>query len=530
MLKRCFLLIAIALSLPVITPADQEACPWAFTMESADKKYIFVMLKSCYRGERAGRYDSDRYPQSGLYLNDGSTTPLWTVDWCGAVVLPSDGVHVVREGWEGTSESWTEEAITFFADGRRLKSYRVCDLVTIPWLLPHSYWGYQWRGLISPGKEADLTIVMLGVGARPYRAGVVFDESAHTMEIETRQGDTYLFDLSTGETLSARRPFRTIAIFLLAVVVLFYGCYLFRATARPRLPLWKDYTRVSFRALEMAWVFTVLGVALYAADINAAAGSESGVMSGIAWRVFVDLPIDLAQRNGCEWANPYGFNRLYYRAQGALYIIGFWCSILAIAGMANNSVVRCLRWARQRWTGRALTGAPVTGLSADEMSYAAPGSTKVRTFREVQHLSRFWLGLLAVFLSVWAAFDLSDALERSEIIANPTTIPVFLLLGVLLPVFLLNVKMVTAVRRDHLVIGLRLLWFQNRKIAFAEIRQCSIQPRISHEYAELMVKKYAVWAKLGVLIEMAEGDWVLVGSQRPQELLDAIRAGRSNPT
>lgn len=147
----------------------------------------------------------------------------------------------------------------------------------------------------------------------------------------------------------------------------------------------------------------------------------------------------------------------------------------------------------------------------------------------MQHFSRFWLGLLAVFLSVWAAFDLSDALEHSEIRADPTIIPILVLVGVLLPLFLLNVKMVTEVREDHVVVGLRLLWFQKRKIAFEEIRQSSVQPRHSHEQAELMVQKYAVWAKTGVLIELIEGDWILIGSKRPQELLEAIRAGQTKP-
>jgi hypothetical protein len=30
-----------------------------------------------------------------LYRNDGSTTPLWTVDWYAhSVLLPSDGIHL----------------------------------------------------------------------------------------------------------------------------------------------------------------------------------------------------------------------------------------------------------------------------------------------------------------------------------------------------------------------------------------------------------------------------------------------------
>ena len=109
-------------------------------------------------------------------------------------------------------------------------------------------------------------------------------------------------------------------------------------------------------------------------------------------------------------------------------------------------------------------------------------------------------------------------------------ISIFVFQGVLLPAFFLNVKMVTRVRNTGVQFGLRLLWLQKKKIAFAEIRQCSIQPRHSHEQDQLLVHRYAVWAPLGVLIELMEGDWILIGSRRPQELLDAIRAGQSKPT
>ena len=105
-------------------------------------------------------------------------------------------------------------------------------------------------------------------------------------------------------------------------------------------------------------------------------------------------------------------------------------------------------------------------------------------------------------------------------------IPLFVLIGVLLPAFFLNVKMATHVRDNGVVVGLRLLWLQKKNIPFDEIRQCSIQPRHSHEQDELMVHRYAVWAPLGVLIELMEGDWILIGSQRPHELLEAIRQGQ----
>ena len=76
---------------------------------------------------------------------------------------------------------------------------------------------------------------------------------------------------------------------------------------------------------------------------------------------------------------------------------------------------------------------------------------------------------------------------------------------------------------------MRLLWFQNRGIALGVIRHCSIQPLHSHEQNELMVRQNAVWAPLGLLSQLVEGDWILIGSQRPHELLEAIQSGQRTP-
>ena len=85
MLKRCFLALCFGLILPVVAAADSEGSSYEYSMKSADEKYIFVMLRGCNHGEDIHFYPSEKYPESGLYLNDGSAVPLWTVDWCGWV-------------------------------------------------------------------------------------------------------------------------------------------------------------------------------------------------------------------------------------------------------------------------------------------------------------------------------------------------------------------------------------------------------------------------------------------------------------
>jgi hypothetical protein len=78
---------------------------------SLNGQYVFVMLGilPTPADDPAWRYEEPRvrkdaeirrvYPQSGLYRNDGSAAPLWTVDWYAfKVFVASDGVHLVRLG------------------------------------------------------------------------------------------------------------------------------------------------------------------------------------------------------------------------------------------------------------------------------------------------------------------------------------------------------------------------------------------------------------------------------------------------
>ena len=59
---------------------------------------------------------SKRYEKSGLYQNNGSTTPLWTVDWYAyRVHIVSVGVHMVRPGPWATGTR--NPAVTFYRNG-----------------------------------------------------------------------------------------------------------------------------------------------------------------------------------------------------------------------------------------------------------------------------------------------------------------------------------------------------------------------------------------------------------------------------
>src|SRR5688572_14539739 len=71
--------------------ADSPARPSSYTAISPNEKYLFVMIAPMKAEDEAADWIDEKaaeilairkkYTQSGLYLNDGSTKPLWTVDW-----------------------------------------------------------------------------------------------------------------------------------------------------------------------------------------------------------------------------------------------------------------------------------------------------------------------------------------------------------------------------------------------------------------------------------------------------------------
>lgn len=175
------LLILIAAS--PFSLADSLAPPRPYVAQSADGRFIFVMSLP-----RAMTWKNKIYSVSGLYRNDGSTEPLWTVDWYAfEVVVASDGSHVIRLGpW---ASAYDDEAFTFFSDGKEIKSYEIDDLVWNPRSLPRSVSHFSWL--------ADSRL----------------DDDAGTWSIRTLNGEYYKFSISTGEILlSIRMPFWILGI------------------------------------------------------------------------------------------------------------------------------------------------------------------------------------------------------------------------------------------------------------------------------------------------------------------------------
>jgi hypothetical protein len=201
-IKFCILL-SVMLT-PLLAYGDTVALPYSYASPSSDGTFVFVMVAPI-EAERDGLYmrDEDRqesqrvrakYPSSGMYWNDGSITPLWTVDWYAySVLVASDSVHLVRRGpW---AETLSDEAITFFANGKELRSYKVGDLVDTQYLLPQTVSHFMWVDNMK------------------------LDDGKLTLSVATLSKEKYVFDYTTGKIISASRPIRAIVVAILAALI-----------------------------------------------------------------------------------------------------------------------------------------------------------------------------------------------------------------------------------------------------------------------------------------------------------------------
>ncbi len=108
----------------------QAAAPKDYTRTTEDKRFLLVMLSP----EGAGQPDPSlrrKYPQSGLYPNDGSTSPVWTTDWASWYQnLPDSQLYTTPDGkYLARLDRATGLALAFYVIGIEVKRYGLYELV-----------------------------------------------------------------------------------------------------------------------------------------------------------------------------------------------------------------------------------------------------------------------------------------------------------------------------------------------------------------------------------------------------------------
>lgn len=250
----CAMIVAFLL-LPIgSAQADKEATPFDYAIITEDKKYIFVMLvpdeeimrswdflgeePTFYRtrvfqteisyeqyreADRETFFLRNKYPCSGLYKNDGSIIPIWTVDWYGSVYLLGDGEHLIRRGpWHRTWESGKDTqfdglAVAFYKNGIEAAKYSVDDLVKDKEAIKYSVSHYEWR----IKQEFDKVTGLLYIETVDHLA-YTFDIQKVSETIHERHTDckpNYRFS-----TPEPRKQVLELAISFVAFLVIVGGC------------------------------------------------------------------------------------------------------------------------------------------------------------------------------------------------------------------------------------------------------------------------------------------------------------------
>jgi len=201
--------------------ADIPLPPYSYRHVSPDGLHVFVMIAPVPTEEDPEGWSEEMadgireirrlYTRSGLYQSDGSAEPLWTVDWYAhSVEVASDGVHLIRHGpW---ASSTGQEALSFFAEGRLLRTYQIRELVDLSLMLRRTASHFFWK---KRGR---------------------FDDARLEYSLETMDGNRFVFDVRTGEVVSAHRPARAILVGAHVVVGALVIVILARVVVRRRRP------------------------------------------------------------------------------------------------------------------------------------------------------------------------------------------------------------------------------------------------------------------------------------------------------
>jgi hypothetical protein len=189
--KQLFFLLmtGACASEPNPAKADTPAPPKSYKRVTSDGSYVFVMIADVSLEEEVRHWNEEtgqgireireKYSQSGMYRNDGSTKPLWTVDWHAGVEIASNGVHLIRHGpWATSTEG---EAISFFADGKLLRMWYIRELVDAPELLKHTVSHFFWI------------------------RNATMDDTRLEYSISTEDGNRFVFDMRTGQVIHTSR-------------------------------------------------------------------------------------------------------------------------------------------------------------------------------------------------------------------------------------------------------------------------------------------------------------------------------------
>lgn len=197
-LKNLFLIICLVFYCQSVAYADSIAVPFSYSINVGNEKYIFIMLGD---GDLRSK-NGDQFNKSGLYNNDGSIKPLWTVDfYTYQAYLTTNGKYLVEMGpWAkliNDKPDTSSVAFALYENGKKFKTYNVSDFISYTNLLDKSVSHYEWL------KE------------------IKFNKDKGELKILTSLYDYYVIDVKTGKVIFTFKSwyYAIILFSLIAVIV-----------------------------------------------------------------------------------------------------------------------------------------------------------------------------------------------------------------------------------------------------------------------------------------------------------------------
>lgn len=112
-------------------------------------------------------------------------------------------------------------------------------------------------------------------------------------------------------------------------------------------------------------------------------------------------------------------------------------------------------------------------------------------------------------------------------------IMIWVIFGLFFPLLFFSIKFVTEVKYDALYVRYYPLQFHSHKISYGEIKHYEIRTYSAlKEYGGYGIrqgtkgKAYNVYGKLGIQFEFHDGKRLLIGTQKPQEFMQALHSVR----
>jgi len=201
--------------------------PITWSRVSTDHRFILVMISPNDIDEEIGRYPErqakiqelrTKYPQCGMYLNDGSIAPLWICEYWdgygfgGESIIAPDGDHVIRQGgW--TYDAYDSCVVEFTYRGQGIRRYFDVDMIP----------QYVLKRILNGLSPITCTETR-------------FDPNKMQYTVRTNQGEEYDFDAGTGNVVAVRSPFPTLYAICASASIAIVVAIVIRQLRKHRIP------------------------------------------------------------------------------------------------------------------------------------------------------------------------------------------------------------------------------------------------------------------------------------------------------